>query len=533
LAPHQIPKLTNPQKNTDVRPTSPKIRRLPLRPMTEQHPLKIYNTLSGKKEEFRPITPGHIGMYVCGPTVYSDVHLGNCRTFCSFDTIYRYLLHLGYKVRYVRNITDVGHLTDDGEDRMAKGAKVAQLEPMEVAQRYTVGFHDMMRIFNTLPPSIEPRATGHILEQIEMVQKILEGGLAYERNGSVYFDVPKFDAEHAGVYGSVSGRILEDLYTETRELKSQEEKKHPADFAIWMKARPQDLMVWNSPWSVGFPGWHLECSAMSTKYLGKTFDIHGGGNDLKFPHHENEVAQNHGACGCHPANYWVHTNMLLLNGKKMSKSDGNTISPSELFTGDSEHTSKPYSPMAVRFFMLMAHYRSTLDITDDGLMAAEKGFLKIMETNRLLQNLSVNARDFDGSETEHDRAILSLIHEAYSGMDDDFNTAIAIASLNEMGSFVHKLIHQQLAVSDVSPWVIERMKTIFSSFLFDIFGLADESAASNDSGTVEGLMNLILEIRGQAREQKDWGTSDKIRDALSAAGITVKDGKEGVSWTKA
>ncbi len=500
--------------------------------MNEPRLLKIYNTLSGKKEEFRPITPGHIGIYVCGPTVYSDVHLGNCRTFCSFDTIYRYLLHIGYKVRYVRNITDVGHLTDDGEDRMAKGAKVAQLEPMEVAQRYTVGFHEMMRILNTLPPSIEPRATGHIPEQIEMVQQIFDRGLAYERNGSVYFDVPKFAAENAGVYGSVSGRVLEDLYTETRELKSQEEKKHPADFAIWMKARPQDLMVWKSPWSVGFPGWHLECSAMSTKYLGKTFDIHGGGNDLKFPHHENEVAQNYGACGCHPANYWLHTNMLLLNGKKMSKSDGNTISPIELFAGNSEHTSKAYSPMAVRFFMLMAHYRSTLDITDDALLAAEKGFQKIMETNRILQNLPVNARDFDGSESATDRAILSLIQDAYAGMDDDFNTAIAIATLNEMGSFVHKLVNQQLASTEVSPWVIERMKTIFSTFLFDIFGLKDESDLSQDDGTLERLMDLILEIRGQARTQKDWGTSDKIRDGLSAAGITVKDGKEGATWTK-
>lgn len=500
--------------------------------MTDQHSLKIYNTLSGKKEEFKPITPGYAGMYVCGPTVYSDVHLGNCRTFCSFDMIYRYLLHIGYKVRYVRNITDVGHLTDDGEDRMSKGAKVAQLEPMEVAQRYTVGFHDMMRIFNTLPPSIEPRATGHIPEQIEMVQQILDNGLAYERNGSVYFDVPKFAAQQPGVYGSVSGRILDDLYAETRELKSQEEKNHPADFAIWMKARPQDIMVWNSPWSVGFPGWHLECSAMSTKYLGKTFDIHGGGNDLKFPHHENEVAQNHGACGCHPANYWLHTNMLLLNGKKMSKSDGNTITPTELFTGDSEHTSKAYSPMAVRFFMLMAHYRSTLDITDEALLAAEKGFLKIMETNRLLQSMQVNARDFDGSETESDRAILGLVKDAYDGMNDDFNTAIAIAALNEIGSYVHKLANKQMDASEVSPWVIERIKTVFSTFLFDIFGLRDETTSGADSSTVEGLMSLILEIRGQARAQKDFATSDKIRDALAEVGITVKDGKEGVSWSK-
>lgn len=499
--------------------------------MTEIRSLKLYNTLSGKKEEFKPITPGYIGMYVCGPTVYSDAHLGNCRTYVSFDVIHRYFRHLGYKVRYVRNITDVGHLTDDGEDRMAKGSKVAQLEPMEVAQKYTVGFQEMMRIFNTLPPSIEPRATGHIPEQIEMVQDILQRGLAYERNGSVYFNVSKFAAEYPGVYGSVSGRVLDDLYAETRELKSQDEKDHPADFAIWMKARPEDLMVWKSPWSVGFPGWHLECSAMSTKYLGKTFDIHGGGNDLKFPHHENEVAQNHGACGCAPANYWLHTNMLLLNGKKMSKSEGNTITPHQLFTGDSPFVSKGYSPMVVRFFMLMAHYRSTLDITDEALAAAEKGFRKIMETNRLLQSLPVDARAFDGSESETDRALLALIEEAYRGLDDDFNTAIAIASLNEAGGYINKLANKQLAADEIAPWVLEKLKVAFQTFIFDILGLQDETAAGDD-GTVEGLMGLILDIRAQARTQKDWATSDKIRDALAAVGIAVKDGKEGVNWSK-
>ena len=499
--------------------------------MTEIRSLKLYNTLSGKKEEFKPIVPEHIGMYVCGPTVYSDAHLGNCRTYVSFDVIHRYFLHLGYKVRYVRNITDVGHLTDDGEDRMAKGSKVAQLEPMEVAQKYTVGFREMMRVFNTLPPSIEPQATGHIPEQIEMVEEILRRGYAYERNGSVYFNVSKFAAEHPGVYGSVSGRVLDDLYSETRELKSQDEKDHPADFAIWMKARPEDLMVWKSPWSPGFPGWHLECSAMSTKYLGKTFDIHGGGNDLKFPHHENEVAQNHGACGCAPANYWLHTNMLLLNGKKMSKSEGNTITPHQLFTGDSPFVSKGYSPMVVRFFMLMAHYRSTLDITDDGLQAAEKGFRKLMETNRLLQQLPVDARDFDGSESDTDRAILALIEDVYQGMDDDFNTAIAIAALNEAGGYVNKLANQQLAPGDVAPWVLERLKIVFYTCIFDILGLQDESDAG-DNGTVEGLMELILDIRAQARSQKDWTTSDKIRDTLAAVGIAVKDGKEGVSWSK-
>jgi cysteinyl-tRNA synthetase len=492
--------------------------------------LKVYNSLSGKKEVFTPITPGHVGMYVCGPTVYSDVHLGNCRTFSSFDMIYRYLLHLGYKVRYVRNITDVGHLTDDGEDRMAKGAKVAQLEPMEVAQRYTVGFHDMMRIFNTLPPSIEPRAAGHVPEQIEMVQQILDNGLAYERNGSVYFNVRKLAETKPGVYGQVSGRILDDLLAESRELKNQDEKDFPADFAIWMKARPEDIMVWNSPWSVGFPGWHLECSAMSTKYLGKTFDIHGGGNDLKFPHHENEVAQNHGACGCSPCNYWLHTNMLLLEGKKMSKSDGNTITPQELFSGESKFISKGYSPMAVRFFMLQAHYRSTLDITDEGLQASEKGFRKLMETNRLLQALPVDARAFDGSESDVDRAVLALVEDAFQGMDDDFNTAIAIAALNEIGGYVNKLANKQLDASALSPWVLERVKSVFQAFIFDIFGLKDEAEGSN-TAVLEGLMGLILDMRATARSEKNWAASDKIRDGLTAVGIAVKDGKEGATWS--
>jgi cysteinyl-tRNA synthetase len=499
--------------------------------MSQQRQLKLYNSLSGKKEIFTPITPDHVGMYVCGPTVYSDVHLGNCRTFVSFDIIYRYLQHAGYKVRYVRNITDVGHLTDNGEDRMAKGAKVAQLEPMEVAQRYTVGFREMMRIFNTLPPSIEPQATGHIPEQIEMVEKILENGLAYEKNGSVYFNVPKFAAENPGVYGSISGRILDDLYNETRELKSQDEKAHPADFAIWMKARPEDLMIWKSPWSTGFPGWHLECSAMSTKYLGKHFDIHGGGNDLKFPHHENEVAQNHGACGCHPANYWLHTNMLLLNSKKMSKSDGNTITPTELFTGDSTFISKGYSPMAVKFFMLQAHYRSTLDITDEGLLAAEKGYRKLMEFNKLLQEMP--AENVTASaETDTDRAILACVDAAFEGMDDDFNTAIAIAALNDLSSYINKLANKQMDASEVSPWVLERAKSAVNDLIANVFGLTDDTATGSDDKTLDGLMSLILDFRATARANKDWPASDKIRDGLTAAGIAVKDGKEGTSWGK-
>lgn len=501
--------------------------------MNQIRAIKLYNSLSGKKETFSSITPGRVGMYVCGPTVYNDVHLGNCRTFVSFDVIYRYLLHVGYKVRYVRNITDVGHLLDDGEDRMSKGARLDQLEPMEVAQKYTVGFHDMMRIFNTLPPSIEPRATGHIPEQVEMVEAILARGYAYEINGSVYFDVPKFAKDNPDTYGKLSGRILEELIAESRDnLKNQDEKRHPADFAIWIKASDEHLMRWNSPWSVGFPGWHLECSAMSTKYLGKTFDIHGGGNDLKFPHHENEVAQNHGACGCQPANYWLHANMLLLNGKKMSKSDGNTITPTQLFTGNSPHITKSYSPMALRFFMLMAHYRSTLDITDEALQAAEKGFKKLMETNKVLQKLPVAADQYDGSESETDRSILALVEEAYQGMDDDFNTAMAIAALNELGSYVHKLANQQLDAASVSPWVLERVKTVFQTFIADIFGLLDDTAAEDD-GTVDKLMELILDMRAAARTRKEWAVSDQIRDALTAAGIAVKDGKDGVSWTKA
>lgn len=350
--------------------------------------LTVYNSKSRKKEVFEPINPGHAGMYVCGPTVYNEVHLGNVRTFVSFDVIFRYLKYLGYKVRYVRNITDVGHLTDDtDEDKILKRAKLEQLEPMELVQKYTNMFHEMMNIFNNLSPNVEPRATGHLIEQIEMVQEIYDNGLAYEQNGSVYFDTLKYNEKYKN-YGKLSGRKIEELFTETRDdLKNQEEKRHASDFAIWMKANDEHIMKWNSPWSVGFPGWHLECSVMSTKYLGETFDIHGGGNDLKFPHHENEIAQNVGARGVEPAKYWLHANMLLMNGRKMSKSDGNTISPYELFSGDSPHVSKGYTPMAIRFFMLQSHYRSTLDLTDLAMQGAEKGFKKLMEAASELKKM--------------------------------------------------------------------------------------------------------------------------------------------------
>ena len=491
--------------------------------------LKIQNSLTRQKEVFKPITEGFIGMYVCGPTVYSDVHLVNCRTFVSFDVIYRYLKYLGYQIRYVRNITDVGHLTDEGEDKMSKGARLAKLEPMEVAQKYTVGFHDMMRIFNTLPPNIEPRATGHIIEQIEMVQQIIDNGLAYERNGSVYFDTIKF-AKEQEVYGKLSGRKIEDLLVETRDLKNQGEKNHPSDFAIWMKASDEHILRWNSPWSEGFPGWHLECSAMSTKYLGKTFDIHGGGNDLKFPHHENEVAQNHGACGCHPANYWIHTNMLLMNGKKMSKSDGNTITPTQLFTGESDHISKGYSPMIVKFFMLQAHYGSTLDITDEGLQAAEKGYRRMMEANALLQKIE---HPGNGNASDLDKEINDLMDKAFEQMSDDFNAPMAMARLFELVSKVNGLGAKHLSMNDITSDTLQRMKDTFKAFIYDIFGLLDEAmGGSNGNGVADGLMQLIIELRQGARANKDWATSDKIRDTLNELNILLKDGKEGTTWSK-
>jgi cysteinyl-tRNA synthetase len=496
-----------------------------------ENTLKVYNSLKRDKEVFTPLNEGKIGMYVCGPTVYSDVHLGNCRTFTSFDIIYRYLTYLGYKVRYVRNITDVGHLLDDGEDRMSKGARLNNLEPMEVAQKYTNGFQAMMRIFNNLSPSIEPRATGHIPEQIEMVQDILDNGYAYEANGSVYFDTLKF-AKEKGLYGNLSGRKIDELIAESRDnLKKQDEKRHPADFAIWMKASPEHLMRWRSPWSEGFPGWHLECSAMSTKYLGPVFDIHGGGNDLKFPHHENEVAQNVGSCNCEGARYWLHTNMLLMNGRKMSKSDGNTITPDQLFTGESDHISKGYSPMVIRFFMLQSHYRSTLDLTDDALLAAEKGYRRLMEANKTLQEMAYTGNGNAGKLDEELRQLIGKVHEE---MNDDFNTPKALAVLFELASKVNSLKGGQLSMNDVAENTLGLLKKTYHDFIYTIFGLKDELDSSSGGGElVNGLMQLIIDIRQGARSNKDWATSDLIRDALKALEIELKDGKEGTSWKKA
>jgi cysteinyl-tRNA synthetase len=494
--------------------------------------LVVYNSLSKKKEHFEPIHEGFIGMYVCGPTVYSDVHLGNIRTFMSFDVIYRYLRYLGYKVRYVRNITDVGHLVDEeefGEDKIAKKAKLENLEPMEVVQKYTNFFHQMMRAFNILPPSIEPRATGHIIEQIEMVQQIINRGFAYQKNGSVYFDTVKF-AKKFKNYGELSGRVLDELIHETRSLKNQGEKKNPSDFAIWMKADKRHLMRWNSPWSVGFPGWHLECSAMSTKYLGEHFDIHGGGNDLKFPHHENEIAQNVGSCGCAPAKYWLHTNMLLLNGQKMSKSDGNTITAIELFNGTSTHVSKSYSPMVVRFFMLQAHYRSTLDLGDEALKAAEKGYKKLLEAQRFLQGTN---HSFSGSPSDVDAKILGMIDQLFTDLNDDFNTPKAIARLFELVPIVNNYKEGRSEFVEISEETFKKLVNTFQDVLFDILGLKDdmEGVSNGQSSALEGVMELILELRHEARAKKDWSTADKIRDTLASNKIIIKDGKDGSTWS--
>ncbi len=495
--------------------------------------LYVHNSLSREREEMTPLVEGHIGMYVCGPTVYSDVHLGNCRTFTSFDVIYRFLLHLGYKVRYVRNITDVGHLEGDvdvgGEDKISKKARLEQIEPMEVVQKYSNGFQAMMRTFNLLPPSIEPRATGHILEQIKMIEDIIENGYAYVKNGSVYFDTPKFCQEQ-DVYGKLSGRVVEDLMQESRDnLKRQDEKNHPSDFALWIKADPSHLMRWPSPWSTGFPGWHLECSAMSTKYLGKHFDIHGGGTDLKFPHHENEIAQNVGACKCAPARYWLHANMLLLNGKKMSKSDGNSVTPTQLFTGESEHLSQGFSPMVVKFFMLQAHYRSTLDLNNDALLAAEKGYKRLMEARKAIDQLNAENK---GDLSSLDREIQELIEAAYSDMCDDFNTAKALGRLFELATRINSLKGGQLSAADLTPGVRQELSSAFDAFLFDIFGLQDDTGGGNDNRLVDGLMELIIDLRKDARQNKDWNTADKIRDSLGDLAVQLKDGKDGTSWTQ-
>lgn len=483
--------------------------------------LVIYNTLNRAKEPFEPLHPPLVGMYVCGPTVYSDIHLGNCRTFISFDLIYRYLLHLGYKVRYVRNITDAGHLEgdrDEGDDKFAKKAKLEQLEPMEIVQKYTLGFHEVLKQFNTLPPSIEPTATGHILEQTEMIKEILQAGYAYEVDGSVYFDVEKYSRKHD--YGALTNRKLDDLLEGTRELDGQDEKRGRLDFALWIKAKPETLMKWPSPWGWGFPGWHIECSAMSSKYLGKTFDIHGGGMDLQATHHTNEIAQSQACNHAAPAKYWVHTNMLTVNGARMSKSAGNGFLPRELFTGDHPLLERGYSPMTVRFFMAQSHYRSTLDFSNEALQAAEKGYRKLMESLSTLEKIESSDRStFDVADLET---------RLYSAMNDDFNSPVLIAHLFDAVRIINSARDRKESLTATD---LEQLKKVMQTFIFEVLGLLDETRQGAGSEVIEGLMALILDIRKTARENRDWGTSDQIRDRLKAAGIEIKDTKEGMEWS--
>ncbi|MBP7396670.1 MAG: cysteine--tRNA ligase [Flavobacterium sp.] len=490
-------------------------------PLYNHQPLKIYNSLSGEKESFVPVHEGNVGMYVCGPTVYSNVHLGNVRTFMSFDVIFRYLLHLEYKVRYVRNITDVGHIVDDvdeGEDKIAKKARLEQLEPMEVVQRYTVDFHRILSAFNFLPPSIEPTATGHIIEQIEIIKKIIDNGFAYEANGSIYFDVVKFNEDHH--YGILSGRNIEDMLANTRDLDGQSDKRNPQDFALWKKAEPQHIMRWPSPWSDGFPGWHLECTAMSTKYLGNHFDIHGGGMDLKFPHHECEIAQNEACTGHTPVNYWMHANMLTLNGKKMAKSTGNNILPGEILTGENTILSKPFSASVTRFFMLQAHYRSILDFSDDAIVAAEKGYKRLMEALSLLKDLPTS--------TQSSVSIEDWKQLCYDAMNDDFNTPILIAHLFEGVRYINVIKDgkETITAEDLATFT-----TAIEAFVYEVLGLENEKITDSSNDKLEGTIQLLIEMRKQARENKNFALSDQIRDQLLALGIQLKDGKEGTTFS--
>jgi len=485
-----------------------------------QSNLSIFNSLSRQKEHFEPVNPPFVGLYVCGPTVYSDAHLGHARPAITFDLLFRYLLHLGYKVRYVRNITDVGHLendADDGEDKIEKEARLEHLEPMEVVQKYMNTYHKNMVQLNTLPPSIEPRATGHIIEQQEFIKKILKEGFAYEVNGSVYFDVLKYNNKYN--YGKLSGRVIDELQANTRELEGQDEKRNPIDFALWKKATPEHLMRWPSPWSKGYPGWHVECSVMSTKYLGEIFDIHGGGMDLQFPHHECEIAQSTAALGKESVKYWMHNNMITINGQKMARSLGNFITLDQLFSGDHPMLEQPYSPMTIRFFILQAHYRSTVDFSNEALMAAEKGLQKLMKTIDTLNEL----KPADSSTLD----IGNFKEKCYEALNDDLNSPVLIAHLFEGVKYINSVHdgNEKLSSSD-----IDYLKEIFEIFVFEILGLKDETASKGDERLTGELMRIIIDLRQAARNNKDWRTSDKIREELNKSGIILKDLKDGVNW---
>lgn len=483
--------------------------------------LTIYNTISRKKEVFEPINPPHVGLYVCGPTVYGDPHLGHARPAITFDLLFRYLKHLGYKVRYVRNITDVGHLendADEGEDKIAKKARLEELEPMEVVQYYTDRYHAAMRQLNVLPPSIEPRASGHIIEQIELVKKIIANGFAYERNGSIYFDVVKYTKLHH--YGVLSGRNIDDLMANTRQLDGQDEKQNPFDFALWKKASPQHIMRWPSPWSSGFPGWHLECSAMSTKYLGEPFDIHGGGMDLLFPHHECEIAQSVAANGKHAVRYWMHNNMITINGQKMGKSLGNFITLEELFNGSHKLLEQAYSPMTIRFFILQAQYRSTLDFSNEALQAADKGLARLMAANRQIDRIKPSASSSVNVDT--------LKEKVYEALNDDLNSAVAIAVLFDWVRQINLLAEGKETITDTD---LQILKSFFRTIAFDVLGLVDEHSAGSKHAELTGkLIEMLLNMRLEAKQRKDFATSDKIRDELAKLGIIVRDRKDGFDW---
>ncbi|WP_210486819.1 cysteine--tRNA ligase [Rufibacter aurantiacus] len=491
------------------------------------HPLSLYNTLTRTKEAFVPLHSPFVGLYVCGPTVYGDAHLGHARPYITFDVMRRYMQYLGYKVRYVRNITDVGHLQNDadfGEDKIQKLAKAAQLEPMEVVQQYTNSFHRDMGSLNVLPPDIEPRASGHIIEQIEMIQEILDNGLAYESNGSVYFDVPAYNKEHN--YGKLSGRVVEDLLANTRDnLEGQEEKRSPLDFALWKKASASHIMRWSSPWSEGFPGWHLECSAMSRKYLGSQFDIHGGGLDLMFPHHECEIAQSQ-ASNSHSdsARFWVHNNLITINGKKMGKSLGNFITLGELFTGTHEVLEQAYSPMTIRFFILQAHYRSTLDFSNEGLQAARKGYLKVMNGLRILDQLQYPAST-DAVDAKADEEIKKLTAELFLPLNDDLNTAKSIAALFNLLKKVNSMHTGGFKLETISEETFEQMRAQYRALVLDVLGLKVEQTADAQS-----LLEVVLGFYKEAKETKDYAKVDAIRAQLKGQGIVVKDMKTGIDW---
>lgn len=483
--------------------------------------LKIYNSLTAEKQIFKPILEGNVGMYVCGPTVYSNVHLGNVRTFLSFDFIYRTLMHLGYKVRYVRNITDAGHLTDDGDvnnDRFVKQTRLEKLEPMEIVQKYTVDFHKVLDMFNLLPPNIEPTATGHIVEQIELTQKLIDTGFAYESNGSVYFDVLEYNKRGLN-YGELSKRNIEELFANTRDLDGQGEKKNPQDFALWKKASPAHIMRWNSPWGEGFPGWHLECTAMSTKYLGETFDIHGGGMDLKFPHHECEIAQGKACNGAAPVHYWMHANMLTMNSQRMSKSTGNYILPMQLVTGDNDFFEKPFHPSIVRFCFLQAHYRSVLDISNDAMIASEKGFIRLMEAVKVLNTITPDDTKQSGFSLKEWK------DKCYDALTDDFNSPILIAHLFEAVKYIFALNDGKETISTTD---LEDLQSTLQAFIFDVLGL--QTVEENNNEKLDQTLKVLIELRNQARKSKNFELSDQIRDKLLAEGIELKDGRDGTSY---